>query len=424
VVTLVSVVLLGVPLGIVGARLVRDEAAKRVNGEAASVAHGIDMRTSGANPLSLAVLERVIPEDRHVTVSTKTGAGLEAGVAAPTRAIHGQASTKNGDLVTVSAPDGDVREQVRTVWLVVGALGLLATIVGLILATLQARRLSRPLLDLAASAEGIGSVEPVPGRRYGMAEVDQVAERLDATSERIAQMLRREREFAADASHQLRTPLTALSIRLEEIMDSAVHPDVKEEASAALAQVERLTAVVDSLLAQARNARAATALLLDVDDIVLQQVVEWAPAFRRVGRKIVPSGERGLKAYSTPGNLGQALSSLLDNALVHGAGTVTLRRRRHGRYVVIEVADEGVGIPEAMGQRVFERAVSGGASTGLGLALARDVIEADGGRVELVRMSPPVFAIFLRADTADQSTDARSGSGDPEVLEDGNTHRR
>jgi signal transduction histidine kinase len=211
----------------------------------------------------------------------------------------------------------------------------------------------------------------------------------------------------------LRTPLTALSIRLEEILALAEVPQVRDEAAAALVQVERLAAVVDSLLAQARSARAASAILLDVDEIVLQQVVEWAPAFRRVGRRIVPTGERGLKAFSTPGNLSQALASLLDNALVHGGGTVTLRRRWHGRYIVIEVADEGSGIPEALRPRMFERTVSGSHGTGLGLSLARDVIEADGGRVELVSTSPTVFAVFLNADDpSDQSTEACSGTGD------------
>jgi signal transduction histidine kinase len=74
-----------------------------------------------------------------------------------------------------------------------------------------------------------------------------------------------------------------------------------------------------------------------------------------------------------------------------------VRTRQAGSSVVVEVADEGDGVPEYLGARVFERRVGGGGGTGLGLALARDLVAADGGRLELLRHRPPVFAVFLRA---------------------------
>jgi signal transduction histidine kinase len=111
---------------------------------------------------------------------------------------------------------------------------------------------------------------------------------------------------------------------------------------------------------------------------------------------MVLTGDAGLAAYFTPGGLAQVIATLLDNALMHGAGTVTIRRSQSARSVVIEVADEGNGVPADLVSRIFERSVSGRPEgTGLGLALARTMAAADGGRIVLARRRPPVFAVFL-----------------------------
>ena len=110
-----------------------------------------------------------------------------------------------------------------------------------------------------------------------------------------AGLLGAERALAADASHQLRSPLTALSIRLEEIVATSTEPAVREEATAALVQAERLAAVVDSLLAEhSRSARSESGVVVAVDAVLAQQEVEWDPAFRRAGRRLVRDGSTGL----------------------------------------------------------------------------------------------------------------------------------
>ncbi len=260
-----------------------------------------------------------------------------------------------------------------------------------------ARRAARPVEELAEAAGRLGPGDPRPGgRRYGVAELDQVADGLDSAARRVTSLLTADRELAIDASHQLRTPLTALSMRLEEMIASADEPEVvREEGTAALHQAERLADVVTQLLSPGRRA-AGSAALISVDKIVLQQITEWAPAFRRAGRKIVLVGESRLQAWVTPGGLAQVIATLLDNALMHGKGTVTIRRTQAERSVVIEVEDEGEGVPAELVSRIFERSVSGRPEgTGLGLALARTMAAADGGRIVLARRKPPVFAVFL-----------------------------
>ncbi len=107
----------------------------------------------------------------------------------------------------------------------IGSLALLAVAAAVVLALLQARRLNRPLEELARAADRLGSGDARPlGRRYGVQELDRVAEGLDGSAQRINDLLSAERDFAVDASHQLRTPLTALSMRLEEMIAAAELP--------------------------------------------------------------------------------------------------------------------------------------------------------------------------------------------------------
>jgi signal transduction histidine kinase len=275
---------------------------------------------------------------------------------------------------------------------------VLALALALWLTGLLAARLARPVEELAEAAARVGAGDPRPlGRRYGVADLDQLADGLDRSARRLSSLLAADRELAVDASHQLRTPLTALSMRLEEIMAAADDPDVvREEGSAALTQAERLADVVTQLLSPARRATAASAALTGIDEIVQQQVIEWEPAFRRVRRKLVVIGVGGLQAHVTPGGLAQVLATLLDNALMHGGGTVTLQTSQSARSVAIEVRDEGKGVPPELVSRIFERSVSGRPEgTGLGLALARTMAAADGGRVVLVKAKPATFAVFL-----------------------------
>ena len=203
----------------------------------------------------------------------------------------------------MDADDSLVATAVTDGLVVIGSLVLLALAVAVGLAMLQARRLARPLQELASAADRLGSGDARPlGRRYGVPELDRVAEGLDGSAKRINDLLTAERDFAVDASHQLRTPLTALSMRLEEMVAAANYPDVvREEGAAALAQTERLAEVVGQLLGRARRSVPDARTLASVDDIVAQQVVEWEPAFRRVSRKLEVIGEKGLFAYVTPG---------------------------------------------------------------------------------------------------------------------------
>jgi len=215
--------------------------------------------------------------------------------------------------------------RLSAVRITVVALGALAVGAGLTLA--QARRLARPAQDLARAADRIGSGDARPvGRRYGIAELDRIADGLDTAVQRVADFISAEQDFAVDASHQLRTPLTALSMRLEEMVAAADDPAVvKEEGAAALAQTDRLAQVVSQLLGRARRSSSGAPALSSINDVIAQQVIEWEPAFRNEDRKLEVLGDADLRAYVSVGGISQVIATLLDNALVHGTGTVSIR---------------------------------------------------------------------------------------------------
>ncbi|MCW2871747.1 ATP-binding protein [Actinacidiphila oryziradicis] len=396
-VVLVVIAVFGVSLVIVEARTIENSAKDSVQSEAVRLVGIVENRLVGKEKINSEVLKPQITQNRYAIVKISGRAPIATGTRPTGQVIASTASGEHGESVTVEEPRSVVSEEIGRTLLIILAVALLAVLAAVVLAVRQARRLSSPLTDLAETAERLGSGDPRPRhRRYGVPELDRVADVLDGSAERIARMLTAERRLAADASHQLRTPLTALSMRLEEIIATADDQEtVKEEATIALGQVERLTDVVQRLLTNARDPRTGSAVDFDLDDVIKQQVEEWRPAYRNEGRILVLTGTRRLRAVGTPGAVAQVLATLIENSLMHGAGKVEIHTRVIGNQTVVEVTDEGPGVPPDLGSRVFERAVSGRNSTGLGLAVARDLAEADGGRLELLQQRAPVFALFL-----------------------------
>lgn len=268
---------------------------------------------------------------------------------------------------------------------------VLAVLLARFIALRQSRRLTEPMTALAEHAERFGAgasrLRPMDS---GIPEIDRVSDVLARGSANLARQLAEQRDFAADASHQLRTPLTALLMRLDEIASIDDLEAAHHEASIAISQVERLTKVVDDLLSRSKSEQAAVSL----DSVLAALQREWQPAFARARRTVRVHGERGLYVQATSSAVSQMISTLFENSLQHGRGTVDVQARRSGPSVVLQVSDQGEGVPADIAAHIFEREVSSSGS-GLGLALARDLAAANGGRLELLSARPAVFALFL-----------------------------
>ena len=279
-------------------------------------------------------------------------------------------------------------------------LGVLASLgLAWYLANVMARRLSAPLIYLAAQAEQIGSGQVrAQVKPSGIEEIDLVQEELVRTGEKMARRLAAERQRSADASHQLRTPLTALSMRLEEIQMISEEEEVREEAEAGLAQVERLTSVVNELLDSSRRAASNTEVVQLLEIFNTEREV-WEPRFVAQGRELVFVDEAAQLALAEEGKLSQILAVLIENSLNYGAGTTTVKTRKasSSRAVLVDVSDEGEGIADADVSEIFDMGFSGHGSSGIGLALAKDLAQSMGARLELSGRRPPVFTLSLSA---------------------------
>lgn len=258
----------------------------------------------------------------------------------------------------------------------------------------QSRRIADPLCRLVDQAErlGAGDIRFVPDAS-GIQEIDAVSAELSRSGRKLLSTLSSEREFAADASHQLRTPLTALLMRLEEITMLDDLDAVREEATIAIEQVERLGDTVATLLTRTRHA-TDTPTAVRVDRVLAELQRSWQPAYETAQRSIHVTGERGVSVVATDAALSQILGTLIENSLAHGEGACRVEVRHSGISVVIEVSDEGPGVRPDIAPFVFDRGQST-KSSGLGLGLARDLAEGYGGRLELVRVHPVLFSLFL-----------------------------
>lgn len=398
---LAMTLLLGIPLALATwawiAASARQDLADRLKTMSEYVlAEEASGRVAGPEDLGLRQFTLLVPANGTLVLTGPNGVS-SLGAPLPADRLSESVALGTGYELTLSVPKSEVRP---TQWLAVGVLGLVMGVavgIGALIAVLTARRLTEPLTHVAERAAAMGRGDlSAPWPRYGIDELDRVSAALAEANAEITRRLEREGQIIGDVSHQLRSRLTAIGLRLDEL---ALHddPQVVSEAAAGVDQVERLAAELDELVAASR-AEGGTHTVMDPAAVVGAVVEAFAPQFAAAGRPLsVVVGAPPRRVSGRPGRLREALSALLDNALQHGGGAVTLAVDDLGsaEAVRITVADEGDGIADELAPDVFRRGFSGGASSGVGLSLARALVEADGGRLDLVSRRPAVFSVVV-----------------------------
>ncbi|KAA9160242.1 HAMP domain-containing histidine kinase [Amycolatopsis acidicola] len=275
-------------------------------------------------------------------------------------------------------------------WLVMLGLAVAALALTWLVSRWLAARLARPLEELSATARRLGEGDfTVRAGRVGVPEIDSVATSLDTTAERIGDTLGRERAFSANASHQLRTPLAGLRLQLESVLD-VPEADARGVVQDAVETVDRLERTVDDLLTLARGRPRAsepadlTALLTEVEQ-------DWRGLLAAEGRELRVVREDPPAPWASEEAIRQILVVLLDNALRHGQGAVEVVARDFSGVLAVDVGDQGSVNEDGMA--LFARR-----GNGIGLALARSLAEAEGGRLSLARPSPTKFTLHLPCD--------------------------
>ncbi|MBH0779914.1 HAMP domain-containing sensor histidine kinase [Nocardia bovistercoris] len=283
-----------------------------------------------------------------------------------------------------------------------------AVVIALVTSQFLAHGITRPLREMTAAAKRMAYGDYTRRvRASSRDEVGQLAEAFNQMAADLAAADRQRRDLIANVSHELRTPITALNAVLENLVDGVSEPD-PQTLRTALAQTERLGLLVSELLDL--SSIEAGAIPLDRENIALTPLLAEVTAEAEVTTAALGRGVRfstsvhpsDLCVHADRARLHQVLINLLDNACRHGPANGEVRVAafpEHGR-VVIEVEDQGPGIPRAERARVFDRFTRGGRTdgggTGLGLAIARWIVELHGGTIAVadpgsrIRLALPV----------------------------------
>lgn len=402
-VTAGAIVLFGVPLALVLQRAYRDEELVRLQRDTVAATRNIDLPPGIRDQLEL---PRFSGQIGIYSLSGRlvAGAGPPLGGVTVARAIRLRApeGAATEDQLVVASPlfsgervTGAVRgrrsqaavaEKTHRAWLEIAALGIGVLILAAGAGLALGRRLAAPLEALAGVARRVGEGDfaaRAPGS--SLPEVNELSTALNASSQQIGDLIAREREFSANASHQLRTPLAALRLELEAALLAGDRSD-RPELTAGLTQVDRLEATIGTLLTLARAPGPSRQGTVDLARATTGLESRWHGRLAAAGRPLRVSVDAPSPiGRMSPAVLDEIADILLQNAFDHGAGTVAVTVREAGEALALEVADQGPGFT-ADPERLFARGV--GAGEGIGLSLARSLAHSAGALLQVTRARP------------------------------------
>ncbi|MDX3640567.1 HAMP domain-containing sensor histidine kinase [Streptomyces sp. MB09-02B] len=288
----------------------------------------------------------------------------------------------------------DLTARLWQIWGFRAALAVLVLLAAAVIGAFAARRLTAPLRQLNEMASKMSDGDltarsPVTGPQ----ETQTLARTLNQAGERLDTLIASQRIFVADASHQLRTPLTALRLSLDNIADGVDDEFVREDVEQATAEVVRMSRLVNGLLVLARaEAKVTAAEPLSLREIIQERLGVWRPAADERGVTITLRGSADGRplVLASPGHLDQVLDNVLSNALEVSpdGATITVSVETRGDEVVLSVLDEGPGMSDAEKSRAFDRfwrgqGLTGKSGSGLGLAVVKQLVTDDNGTVAL-----------------------------------------
>ena len=282
--------------------------------------------------------------------------------------------------------DSKVTTRLEIIGVVAGITLLLAALIAYLLASSFTRRLSQ--LENVSKEFAHGELDVRADEESGAPEIRSLSRSFNSMADELGYLIGQQRAFVSDASHQLRTPLTALKLRLESAT-SVIDTDTqgaKMRIEAAMLETDRLENLVESLLALSRVERdqKTEPQPVDVSHTMQERFENWLPLAREHNIDLVINVRPGLRALVLDGALEQILDNYIDNALevapAHSA--IELTARLQDSMVYIQVLDQGPGLPEQDLTRAFSRfwrARSDAYGSGLGLAIVQRLVELSGG---------------------------------------------
>ena len=320
--------------------------------------------------------------------------------------------------VVLARPTSELDERLRVLWAVLAAIAVGGLVAGAIAAVWVGRWAGRPLsaLDAAAQRLGGGALDTRSAARQGPPEVRRLASTFNTMAGRLEALVHGNRAMMADVSHQLRSPLAALRLRLDLLAADADEATAAELAGAQ-DEIARLSRLVDGLLAVARAESAVTVPVpVQVAVVVRDRVAAWSPVAEERGVGLSAAAPGQTHASLGEGHLEQILDNLIANAqdAVPAGGHVRVSARPGERGARVVVADDGPGMSRAQQEAAFRRFASNtSGGTGLGLAIVHRLVTSNGGSAELsdTQGGGLTVTLDLPASPADPVVLAAEGAG-------------
>lgn len=281
--------------------------------------------------------------------------------------------------VRISQPTSELRAALTRTIAGVVAIGIGGLLAGLVLALILAGSLSRPLRRLAAATArlGAGDLSVRAGETRGSREIEEVARSFDDMAARLENLVRAQREFVGNASHQLRTPLTGLKLRLEAAA-AKTRGAGKKDIEAAEREADRLAMIVERLLTTARRVESGVPAFVDLAEAATHAADRWSERASADSSHVSVRAERAW-ALIDRADLDQILDNLIDNAIRYAPGPIEVGSGAVDGTPFVRVTDRGSGIVESERARITERFYRGAGAppggSGLGLAVVRELAE-------------------------------------------------
>ncbi len=429
--TLVVLAALEIPLGVVNARSERRDLTAKVERDAASVAslaestlegdatrdlpavRALARRYAGDTGSRVVIVDRrgrrlvdtnpAVPGETNFASRPELAAALRGELVSGTRysatlrasilyvAVPVASGGRVLGAVRITYPTSELDARVRRYWLVLALIGGIVLAGAALIGASFARWIRRPVagLERAAARVAEGDLAARAPEPDGPPELRALACAFNGMVGQLESLVSSQREFVADASHELRTPLTALRLRLENL-ETLVPEEGRPGLAGAVREIERLSRLVESLLALARaDAGSAPAGAVDLAAVAGDRLTTWSAAAGEAGVALRLEAEGAPAARAGADRVAQVLDNLVANAMAVAprGSEIVLAARPAGEGVELAVRDAGPGLTEVEKARAFDRFWRGAAGTGggsgLGLAIVRRLVEADGGSVEL-----------------------------------------
>lgn len=340
--TLLVLALFAVAASYVVADVVQDQERERTDRTAALVAAAVGARLAAGATVDQDYFTSLLRDDERVDYRTPAGTPITAGTVTgdgprSTRSVDG------GGSVTLSVSGRSMADRVSAGVLPLVLLSLALAAVAGVVAVVMARRFARPFGELSVVAAEIGAGRfdtPVP--RYRVREADELGRALRDTGRRLDVLLERERSLAVNASHELRTPITALRLSLEDLaLWKQVPPEVAAELTSAIAAVDRLGVAVTELLEERRDDALDVEVDVDLVDLTSTVAERWRDRLSAHGRELVLASSGPVPAKVATEPVQQVLDALLAQASEAGTGTVTVDVSVLRTVLRVRVSDQG-----------------------------------------------------------------------------------